>query len=853
MLFQTLIIRFWRLHPWRTAVLLVLLALGVGVFLSIRLANKAAVQSFGVFAERITGDSDFRLRNDAGAMQAHWLRDIRRQLGNVDVTLMPIMESTAVWPNRAAQGLSTSNDADDGEVYTLLGLDLFAAAAVTGQRGSTMQGEFVKEPFWESSEPGLWVGESLAKERDLKPGKEIELLVRDQFVTFKVYGVLPEQDGRSLQRNLIVDLPSLQTLTAREGLIDTIEVRLESKRKRLSWLREQLMAAANERWQVEEPDNRRETGKELTRAFRYNLTILSLMALVVGLFLIHQSMDATVVQRRKEIATLRALGVSQAAILRIWLLEGFLLGMIGSAIGVLLGWGLAQWTVAAVARTVNTLYVSTAAQAAHLDMAEVVFGLFLGTGASLLACWGPARRAAKTPPAQLLGHFTQDKQNHHSHWPRFGFAAILIAGSLYLIVPDWIPALNETPISGYTAALLLILGASLSMPAWLKPLARRLSPIGHPVAKLALSRFRNLSGRHRFTAAGLLVAVVLTGSMAVMVHSFERTVSSWIENILVADLYIRPMGTDRVDTRNRIAPSTVASLRNVAGVDEVHGLHKRDIYLKDMPVVLEATELTFIVKRSKALWLVKPPGNQIPMRAAFVSEALARHQHLSVGDKLILPTLAGPQDVQIHGVYAEYGNQRGSIIISQNNYRRWYREQDYLALALFTTPDANPKEVVRSVNLRFPGLFVRTNSELKVMALNVFQQTFALTYALEAIAVFVAVAGLAFALISLLLERRSELTTLRSLGMKRWQMACSTGIEGLLLSGWSAITGLTTGLAVGHILVFNINRNVFGWTLGFTIPWTQLIALLMVVSAIGWLVSFAAGWWGAQLPAEQEE
>jgi putative ABC transport system permease protein len=841
-------LRHWRQAPTKTGLLIFILAMGVSVYLAIRLANRAAVSSFEIFSQRLTGDSDFTLRAAAGGMPVEWLIDVRDGLEDLDVALIPIVESTGVLPRNDGSG--------DGDVFQLLGIDLFAGVDL-GYAPGLENPEGQDEPFWRQPFTPLWISDDFAAEHSLKSGDKLDLFVHDRMRNFIIYGVMESKDGRTLGDVLVTDLPALQVLTGVTGSVDYVEVRREDQRIEVDTLGERIRQIADNRFEVQAPENRRETGERLTRAFRYNLTILSLMALVVGLFLIHQAMDGAVVRRRGEIAAMRALGVSSGEVYRTWLMEALLLGLIGSGLGVLLGWAMAQWAVIAVGRTVNALYMSTSVDAAALQWEEAVAGLLLGTLASIIACIGPARRAAQTPPAQLLSHFEHERPEKQGNLRWWGIVLLAAGVVVYNLPMNTLLGDSGHPVGGYGSALLLIAGGALLIPDLLSLLPKILPSGSSGAWQLALSRYRQVTGRHRFTAAGLFVSIVLTGSMAIMVHSFEGTVVSWINRMLISDLYMRPIGIESNSTRNRITDETLAMLEAHPDITRIVGVHRMDATLEGRDVVLQATDFKDVEANNVHSWVAEPRNwnlrNDEGLTHVFVSEAYSIHANKELNSRMTLTTPQGERTLEIAGIYAEYGNQRGSVLLPQDAYRTWFGDPLYMAVAMDVREGADVTELRQSLMRDNPGLFVRTNGEIKVLALKVFRQTFSLTYALEAIGVFVAVVGLAFALISLLLERRRELTTLRSLGMHRNEMAKATASEGLLLSLWGGVGGLIVSLAVAHILVFNINRHVFGWTLSFEIPWGQLAILLVGVTATGALVSYMIGKWGAMLPAEREE
>ncbi|HEY9249836.1 MAG TPA: ABC transporter permease, partial [Rariglobus sp.] len=238
---------------------------------------------------------------------------------------------------------------------------------------------------------------------------------------------------------------------------------------------------------------------------------------------------------------------------------------------------------------------------------------------------------------------------------------------------------------------------------------------------------------------------------------------------------------------------------------------------------------------------------------ALVSESFTERFRTGPGGRLVLPTPAGPKQVSIAGVFADYGNERGSILLDRRQVRAWFGEDAVTSVSLYVKPGLDADAVRAELLGLYPGLSVFTNAKLRSEVLRIFRQTFSITYALEVIGVAVAMAGLALTLVSVLLDRRDELTTLRALGFRRREIALAASIEGLAVSACATVGGLALSGALGWLLIHVINKQSFGWTLSYALPWEQLAALAVAVMSTGWIVSYAVGLWGADLPADREE
>jgi putative ABC transport system permease protein len=568
-----------------------------------------------------------------------------------------------------------------------------------------------------------------------------------------------------------------------------------------------------------------------------------------------------VVRRRPEIAVLRSLGVEERMIRRLWLAESALLGLAGGALGLLLGWAGAQVAVRAVGQTVNALYYATTVASANLTGSEALLGLALGVGAALVAGYWPAREAARTPPAQVLQRGAPPAAGARL-WRSLGLGlACIVAGLICAQLPPVrFAGGGRFPFAGYAAAFLWVFGAGISCSFLLPPLARLVGVIGErfATARIALGHLRMPSGRHRLAAAALVCAIGMTAGMTILVSSFEETMQGWVRRALQADLYISSAGAQSASSQNRISAEAAEALATHPGVAHAGMLVASPIELDGISTLLSGVDLEDPATRPDLPWVVAPRDGAVfdpalNARLALVSESFTERFRRGVGDTLRLPTPAGVREVEIAGVFADYGNERGSILVPRRLIRDWFATDTVTSVALYVKPGVDPDTLRAELTKTYPGLAVFTNARLRAEVLRVFRQTFSITHALEVIGVAVAMTGLALTLISVLLDRRDELTTLRALGFRRRQIALSASIEGLAVSVCAVITGLVLSLALGWLLIHVINKQSFGWTLATAVPFGRLALLGCGVAATGWIVSYVVGLWGADLPADREE
>ena len=837
-------------EPGRALLTCAAVALGVASFLSIRLANRAAVASFEQFTRGVGRGADLILQGEAGPLREDLLERLR-----------PVLDRA--WTRPLLEGSFARGP--QAEAFQLLGVDLVGLGEGGGAEAppaSSVDPEALGRAFFATLQDpqAVLIPRALARAEGLRIGDPLPGVVDDRAVTLRVAGLLPEPEGQPLPRTLLVmDLPAAQALLRRPGELDRLELGLRagadtSETSGVPALESRVRALLQPGERLEAPEQRAESGRTMSAAFRFNLAVLSLIALAVGAYLLFQAFDAAVSRRRETWASLRALGLAPAGIQTLVLLEAGLLGLLGSALGIALGWGLAQGAVRAVSRTLAALYGPASADRAALAAPEALLALGLGFLTCLLAAWLPARRAAQLPPVQQLA---RGAEFHPVAWrPLAAGGALLLAAGLALAFGPTLPPGRAW--HAYGGALLVLAGGS-AMSLALLPLFGRAGRRAPWLLQLALRPLQRPTGRHAWATAALAVAVGMASGMGVMVRSFEHTVMAWIGTTLRADLYVAPAGATGAASRHRMGAETLQALTSDPAVAEVDPFQLRAILLRGQPTYLGAGDMAIHARRGTLVMAAGGDPAQVmadlaaphELPRAVVSETFARRFGVRLGDRLELPAPGGPQPVLVRGVYADYGNERGSLIVDRKDFARLWGESRFASFAVFLKAGEDPEAVARRWGAAFPGLQVRANQGLRDQVATTFHQTFALTYALELIGLAVALAGLAQAVLGLALQRRGELLTLRSLGATPRELTLLLLGEGLLLGLAGLVGGIAMGLLLARILVQVLNPQVFGWTLQFAVdgPFLGLLAATTLLGA--GLALLPAARWAARIPADR--
>lgn len=861
LLLRRILWRHWCRAPKSTAALVLTLALGVGVFFSVRLANQAAVAGFELFTANLTGESDLVLASPAGWLPEAILPELREITDPLPAFFFPVVEGTATVPATGRRG-----DGFLGQQLQVVGLDVPTLANLIYLADEQYEPPQRTGVTNNPALPRAYAAQSAAERNGWAVGEPVELIWNTEPLEVLLAGTLPAGNFRVSPPDnlLLMDLTDVWRLGGRDGFLSRVEVRLPPGENRDAWLnqvRTRLEAASNGRWLMETPDSLRASGATMTRAFRLNLTVLSGLALLVGLYLITQALEAAVVRRRQEIGVLRSLGIEAGAIRAAWLSEALLLGVIGGVLGLLLGFGGAQLAVRGIAQTVNSLYYSNTVSAAAWNWPEASLAFGVGCLTSLIAGWLPARDAAETPPARVLqrgyrGGGLRWLENTTAGW------LLIAAGVAAWFVPplEWSGAVRF-PLAGYLAAIAWVLGAGIlggRALGWIGVVGARAAN-ERPLLRFAASQLKRPTGRHRLAVAGLIVAFGMAAGMSILIASFERTMETWINRSLRADLFVAPQGVGNISNANRIEPPVWRALVNDPAVGRAE--------IGQMYPVRFDGGTTYLVGAGAGqgeppgwrdlIWLQRPTTPDLAPTAAFVpawvNESFVNRFQRRVGDVVEAPTPAGIQALRVTGVFADYGNERGAIVIDREQLAAWFQDDRALNVAVYLKPGID-SDVVRDRWLaEHPGLVVRPNARLREEVWRIFNQTFAVTHALQWIGIVVAVGGVALALISLAIERKREFATLQELGLTRRQVARTVALEAVLLSGAGIVVGTVLSVALGALLIYVINKQSFGWTLAFVVPPFQLVLAAVAVLIVGAITAWRIGHWAATLPSDREE
>ncbi len=851
-------IRYWIRHWLKLLLLVSIVALGTGAFLAIGLANRASTQSFERFAQTVSGQSQLVVTPTLGNLKLSDLKAIRKALLDSEATLVPQIIASA--------RLSHRPDIPPEEtVFTLIGMDLLAASNFLMRHGAEstfLNPAAAGEPPPSDRIPGLYAQAGTSAAYSWDRFSKISLFLEDQTIELPWAGELPSlQSDQQADSNVLVidwrDLANLLSKPLHANRVDILWTEDTLSDEELTRATQALEKANPGNWVIESQSQRQAAGATMTLALRMNLRALSVLSLLVAICLVFQAMDSTVARRQSEIATLHSLGVSKNTTQLLWLADALLVGFLGGGLGLVFGHAMARASTALIGQTINTLYYSTGSISQNYSASEALTSWGLAMLFCILAGWWPARQAANSPVIETIR-----QGSHRSAYARkpYWIAAIgflILSVFAYSIPPVRAANGHAIPLGGYLLAITLIglvtCLACLSLELigkWSRVTGSRFT-----TAHLAFSQFRLPVTRHRLALSGVILSVGMTASMIFLIGSFESTVRAWIGNTLQADLFIRPKSVSASHDVPGIRPEIVSALSSDPRTSDMGVIYRSAIRIDNLTTQLIGFDTNYLNRIDHTTWVNRPERllDLLNGDTAIANEAFASRFQLEVGDSVNIPSAQGVLRFRIIGIMADYGNENGSLGIDKTTFIKLSGQSRPSAIALHCKDPAEIDTIAREIRDQHPALQVMTNRWLREETLRIFNRVFSITYALEAIGLLISVVGLGSMLASLLIERRSEISTLKRIGFDHRKIAVSSLWEGLALAGLGIFAGLLLGCLLGLTLVFIINKQSFGWTLNVSIPWISLTGLSLLTASGASVVSYFVGRWSANLPIISEE
>jgi putative ABC transport system permease protein len=819
-------------HPLQFAIMMLGIALGVAVMVGIDLANASAARAFDLGTSAVTGRATHSIIGSAqGVDESVYVRLRTAPQWRETLESAPLVVAYAASPQL-------------GKVpFTLLGIDPFAEGPFRSYLGTGDQPSVENIASLLTVPGSVLLSAQTAGRYNLQPcapdaltaACHLTLSINGETKQAYLTGLLePSNDlsRRALDTLILTDIGTAQSLSGMKGQLTQIDLILPEgfdPAKLAATLPEGTLLVASE--------TRNSQVANMTEAFRFNLTALSLLALVVGVFLIYNAMTFSVVQRRALFGTLRSLGYTREQVFGMVLGEAALVGVLGAGLGIGLGILLGQGAVHMVTQTINDLYFVLNVRGVQIPASSLVKGGLAGLLASVFAAAPPAWEAASVPPRLALSRASVESKAGVAVNLAAGLGLLAaLLGALILTIP------TRNLVISFGGTFAVVIGMAMLTPFVTVTLMRLLAgPLGSLFGLMGRLAPRNVirsQSRTAVSVAALMIAVSVTIGVQVMVASFRTTVALWLEQTMRGDVYISSQALRETRLDTPLDPRAIDLVRSDPLVESSLGIRVVSVESEHGPLDLVAVSTGRALDPRLFLAVQDTPQKtwqRFKDGAILLSEPLASRLGMSAGDSISLLTPQGWRSFPVAGVYADYASTRGTVRMSLDVYRSLWHDQRLNGLALFLAPGTNADALTADLQAKlagFPDVQVNPNSALRKEALVVFDRTFAITAAMQLITTLVAFVGVLSSLLALQLEKAREFGILRALGLTVPELRRLTLWETGLLGASAGFSALPTGFVLAWILVFIINQRSFGWTLQmYAEPGPFVQAFLLAVGA----------------------
>jgi putative ABC transport system permease protein len=706
------------------------------------------------------------------------------------------------------------------------------AAAVAGGGGARNESEEESNDFDDRS---ILLSASAARELQLKRGDFVEFQVGVQRERLRVSGVLPPAALQEFAG--VVDIAAAQWLFGRLGKLSRINLRLatgSSPDRVKAALADVLPSSVK----VTTPGEATDDALRLSRAYRSNLTALALVALFTGGFFVYSTQSLAALRRRREFAVMHAIGVTRLEQLMLMLSGSLIVGVLGAAIGIVVGVIIARMGLSALGADLGAGYFRSLAPGLNVHIVEIAVFSLLGIAVAVAGALRPALDAARVPTASALKAGDITSGQIHSHgW------TVLTLGVLAAIAVC-LPPIAGLPLPGFVAIALLLIGCVIAMPSVVRFVLRHAPRSKHLSYEIAIAQIAGTARYATLSVSSIIVSFSLMVSMAIMVTSFRDSLDQWTQKVLPADLYVR---VGYVGQSAHLDEALAQSMARLPGVEQVAYSRFARVQLSaDRPALTVIARTLERERPDAALWMMSTATNELPdgLLPVWISEAAADLYALSPGEQIEFELAGKSVTASIRGVWRDYEHQNGAIVMDRDDYLKLTGDRSVNTVWFWLDDSADLAKVGTAIRDSLPPgteYDLRTPGEIRALSLAAFDRTFAITYLLELVAVTIGLFGIAAGISAQVLARRSEFGALRHLGFTRGQVARMLAIEGSVLGTLGVIVGLLAGTVISLILIYVVNRQSFHWSMDLRAPLGLLAGLSVALIAAAALIGVVSG------------
>lgn len=845
-------LRYWLQHRWQLILMITGLALGVAVVFAVDIANESAKRAFALSVDAVTGRTTHQLVAAAGNIDETIYTRLRVEMGVRKSA--PIVEGTVVIAGEAMQvlgvdlfaesvfrnttfagtGTSPGSDAIGNSTGGRAALRLLQPGAVIlSQSTATRLNLSIDDTFAVTSKSlETQESETLESEKRVSDTRAIEA----PGLTVKLVNTITGQQEPAFESIIMMDIATAQDLLQMVGQLSRIDLVVDPENEPAMF---QRIKTAFPTVNIVDAASRNSSLKQMTSAFHTNLLAMSLLGILVGAFLIYNTVTLAVLQRRSLFGVLRATGVTRHELFRAVLLESMLVACIGTLIGLAIGYLLGSVLLELVTRTINDLYFTLDVKRVDFGSGAIAKAVALGLGASLVATIPPALEASRSPPVTVLQSSAIERKAGSA------IPVLAVVGLLLIAVGLLITWISERSLwAGFVALMFIVFGYSLLIPLILQLLgstARRLFSSGSTLTQYALRSLSTSISRTSVAIAALVIAVSATAGVGIMIGSFRLSVSDWLAQTLQSDIYVRAEPDSTVGLPDKF----VTQIESLSTVSAIRPAKFTEVESANGPLNVLAIQIDSETN-SGFSFLQKQPDYWAQFyrgEGVFVSEPYAWQYQIAPGDQILLRTDSGERESIVSAIITDYGAGSGLVVMDLDSYQRQWSDQQLSSVGVHLKDIDDIDDIKSTIRQLAEGfsipIMLRSNIEIREKSLQIFDRTFAITHILRILTIGVAFIGILSALLALALERASEFAVLRAIGLTPFELAKLVILQCALMGLLAGLLALPLGYVMSKLLIDVINQRSFGWTMGFYVPPLILLQTL----ALSLIASVLAGWY----------
>jgi putative ABC transport system permease protein len=801
-------------NRFRLLLTVLCIALGVALAGAVHTIHASALAEIERSARVLAGAADLEIRGPRSGFD--------------DAVFVAVAKRPEVLAASPVVEIEAAFAGSSGDALRVLGIDAFRAVRLQPAFVASASATGMGEVSVLLDLRNAFVSPQAAARRGLRVGDAFRLVSGSGEVELRVAGVLPAMNASG--ELAVIDIAAAQAHFGRVGRLSRIDVRLRPGVD-AARLRETLARELPAGVFASDAGSLSGRAAAITRAYRVNLDALALVALATGAFLVFSTLALQAARRRQEFALLRALGVTRRGLAVLLALEGAAIGFLGAVLGTGLGVVASRTLLARAGADLGAGYFSGDPSFTP-DVPALAAIAALGIAMSVGGALWVARAVGRIEVAEALRDRAVDLPGGSGNAPLAALVAVAAIPFLFM------PAVAGLPLGGYAAIAAWLVASVLAVGPLCRALLSRRSAPRSPVASLALAQVRHLPGHLAASVAGIVVSASLCVAMAIMVFSFRVSLEEWLAGVVGADLYVRTSDAGDSGFLTLAQQERVAALPEVSSSEPLRFDRLVMAAGDSAPLTLIARPLT---PRILEGFQAEPPGlatatGEIPV---WISEAARDLQGWKTGDAVLLPIAGRGVKVRVAGVIRDYARTWGAVLLPLEEYRKLTADTRANDLAIHLAPGVDPQRAEAAIRAALPdarGLAFESSVDLRRRSLEIFDRSFAVTYALEAIAIAIGLAGVTSSFAALAWSRRREFGVLRFLGLTRREILRMLALEGAAAGALGACIGLASGIAISIVLVRVVNRQSFHWSLEMHWPFAALavlVAAIVVLCALG--------------------